>query len=93
MRSPREIAEERVESEGPSMPESAPGDGIPGYDEWRLASDPYEPMVRPCWADRMPEGSCGRRIGSHCDLPADHWKRGELCNMNGWQGGRVWRCW
>jgi hypothetical protein len=80
----REIAEERVESEAPQMPDVR--DGIPGYDEWRLASDP-DPgrRPRPSWADRMPEGSCGRRIGSLCDLPADHWLRKEPCNMNGWR--------
>lgn len=88
MSAARDIAEALLESEGPSMPESAPGGGIPGYDEWRLASDPYEPRTRSTSADRMPEGSCGRRIGSLCDLPSDHWLRGELCNMNGWEGKR-----
>lgn len=78
------IAQE-LEGEAHPMAEQAPGGGIPGYDEWRLASDPYEPMVRPTWAERMPEGSCGRRIGSLCDLPAGHWLRSEPCNMNGWR--------
>lgn len=68
-------AEEAPEETGAAMPA--------GYDGWKLATPPEledRPRPRPCWADGMPAGSCGRAIGSHCTLPAGHHHQGSPCN-------------
>jgi len=60
------------------------GAAIPaGYDAWKLATPPEygeAPVPRPAWADRMPEGSCGRKHASHCTLPEGHHRDGRRCN-------------
>jgi hypothetical protein len=72
------------------LPDSSGRDQIGSYDSWKLATPPEysdRPRLRPVWADRMPEGSCGRRWGTLCDLLADHWTRAEPCNDNGFAPG------
>ena len=51
-----------------------------GYDSYKLATPPEFPRQRSAWMDRMPVGSCGRAVGSHCTLPEGHHHVGLLCN-------------
>lgn len=74
-----------LEGLGWDMPEAVTTMPV-GYDDFKLATPPeYEeaPTLRPCWADRMPVGSCGRRWGSHCTLPDGHSALGLRCNLEG----------